>query len=243
MKVFPAIDLLDGKAVRLHQGERDKVTVYSDDPAALIAGFAGAGAERIHVVDLDGAFSGRRVHENIVERMVEASPVPIQVGGGIRDRAALDAVFASGVGFAVLGTAAVKDPEFARAACRDFPGRVIVAVDARDGKIAIEGWVEAGDTSAIALGRQAAEWGAAGLLYTDVARDGTKTGPNVEATAELMRATGIPVIASGGVSSLDDVRALARAGIEFVVVGRALYDGRFTLDQAIAAAADVPHAL
>lgn len=243
MIVFPAIDLLDGKAVRLHQGERDKVTVYSDDPAALIASFADAGAERIHVVDLDGAFAGRRVHGDVVERMVQASAVPIQVGGGIRDRAALDAVFDAGAGFAVLGTAAIKNPEFARDACRDFPGRIIIAVDARDGEVAVEGWVESAGKTAIALGQEVAGWGAAGLLYTDVARDGTRQGPNVEATAELMRQTGIPVIASGGVSSLDDIHALARAGIEYVVVGRALYDRRFTLEVAIAAAADVPHAL
>jgi phosphoribosylformimino-5-aminoimidazole carboxamide ribotide isomerase len=243
MIVFPAIDLLGSKAVRLHQGERDQATVYSDDPAALIASFAGAGAERIHVVDLDGAFAGRRVHGDVVERMVHGSSVPIQVGGGIRDRAALDAVFDAGVGFAVLGTAAVKHPAFARDACRDFPGRIIIAVDARDGEVAVEGWVESAGTSAIALGQEVADWGAAGLLYTDVARDGTRQGPNVEATAELMRATGIPVIASGGVSSLDDLRALARAGIEYVVVGRALYDHRFSLEDAIAAAADVPHAL
>ncbi len=235
MKIFPAIDLLGGQAVRLHKGERDSVTVFSDDPAALVASFAAAGAERIHVVDLDGAFSGRRAHREVVTRMVERSSVPLEVGGGIRDRNSLDAVFATGVRYAVLGTAAIKDPEFARRACRDFPERIIIAVDARSGLVAVEGWVESTETTAIDLGRRAADWGAAGLLYTDILRDGTKGGPNVAATAELAAAVDIPVIASGGVSSLDDLRDLARAGIEAAVVGRALYDHRFTLEDALEA--------
>lgn len=243
MKVFPAIDLMDGKAVRLHKGERASATVYSEDPPSLIKNFVDSGAERIHVVDLDGAFSGRRVHGDVVERLVAASSVPIQVGGGIRDRSALGAVFSSGAGFAVLGTAVIDSPELVREACRDHPGRIIIAVDARDGEVAVEGWVKGAGTSAIELGKRVADWGAAGLLYTDVSRDGMKTGPNIEATVELMKATGIPVIASGGVSSLDDLRALAHAGVEFVVVGRALYDHRFTLEQAIAVAAEVPPAL
>lgn len=236
MKIIPAIDLMDGKAVRLHKGERDKVTIYSDDPASLVNDYVAAGATRIHVVDLDGAFSGARAHASVVERMVRASSVPIQVGGGIRDRAALDAVFTAGAGLAVLGTAAIKDPDFTQAACQGFPGRIIVAVDARDGEVAVEGWVERAGISAIELGRRVAGWGAAGLLYTDVSRDGTHAGPNIAATVELARAVAIPVIASGGVSSLDDLRALAAAGIDYVVVGRALYDRRFTLPEAIAAA-------
>lgn len=236
MKIFPAIDLLDGKVVRLHKGERDQVTVYSDDPPALVRSLADAGAERIHVVDLDGAFSGQRAHRKLIERMVRDATVPVQVGGGIRDLAALTTVFEVGASYAVLGTAAVKNPAFAERACRDFPGRIIIAVDARDGVVAIEGWVEEAGISASELGARAAAWGAAGLLYTDVTRDGTGTGPNVAATAALTRALGISVIASGGVSSLDDIRALTAAGIDSVVVGRALYDGRFTLPEAIAAA-------
>lgn len=236
MKIFPAIDLLGGKVVRLHKGDRDQATVYSDDPPALVRGFVEGGAERIHVVDLDGAFSGSGAHGDVIARMVAASPVPVQVGGGIRDRAALDAVLATGAGLAVLGTAAVKRPDFVREACTAYPGRIIVAVDARDGMVAIEGWVEAATVTAIELSRTAAGWGAAGLLYTDISRDGTQVGPNIEATAALAAAVDIPVIASGGVSSLDDVRALAAAKIDAVVVGRALYEGRFTVAEAIAAA-------
>jgi phosphoribosylformimino-5-aminoimidazole carboxamide ribotide isomerase len=236
MKVFPAIDLLGGKVVRLHKGERNQATVYSDDPPALVRSFAEGGAERIHVVDLDGAFSGSGAHGDVIARMVAASPVPVQVGGGIRDRAALDAVLGAGAGLAVLGTAAVKRPDFVREACAAYPGRIIVAVDARDGVVAIEGWVEAATVTAVELGQSAARWGAAGLLYTDVSRDGTQVGPNLAATAALAAAVAIPVMASGGVSSLEDVRALAAAGIDSVVVGRALYEGRFTVAEAIAAA-------
>ncbi|WP_428266295.1 1-(5-phosphoribosyl)-5-[(5-phosphoribosylamino)methylideneamino]imidazole-4-carboxamide isomerase [Haliangium sp.] len=236
MKIYPAIDLLGGRVVRLIEGDRSQATVYSNDPPAIVRSFVAAGAERVHVVDLDGAFSGTRAHHDTIAGLVQASSAPIQVGGGIRDEAALDAVFAAGVGFAVLGTGAVKNPEFARAACAAHPGRVIVAVDARDGVVAVEGWVESAEVSAVELGRRAAGWGAAGLLYTDVARDGAQVGPNVEATAALAAAVDIPVIASGGVSSLDDVRALAAAGIPAVIIGRALYENRFTLVDAIAAA-------
>lgn len=236
MKVIPAIDLLGGKAVRLHKGRRDEVTVFHDRPWELVAEFADHGAERIHVVDLDGAFAGARAHADIVSRIVEASPVPIEVGGGIRDRANLEAVFAAGAGLAVLGTAAVKSPAFAETACRDFPDRIVVAVDARDGMVAVEGWVEASELTAVELGQRASRWGAAALLYTDVSRDGAHTGPNIEATRALAEVCNAPVIASGGVSSLDDLRALAAAGIEYVVIGRALYDRRFTVAEAIEAA-------
>lgn len=239
MKIYPSIDLYGGKVVRLHRGERQRATVYGDDPAAVVRAFAQAGAERIHVVDLDGAFSGRRAHGDVVARMLAAAPVPdtvIQVGGGIRDRAALDAVLAAGAGLAVLGTAAVKDPAFAAAACAAHPGRIIIAVDARNGIVAVEGWVESAGISVLELAERAAGWGAAGLLYTDVTRDGTQSGPDVTRTAALAHTVHIPVIASGGVSSLDDIRALALAGVPAVVVGRALYEGRFTLADAVAAA-------
>lgn len=237
MNVFPAIDLMNGKAVRLHKGQRDQVTVYHDNPPVLAGMFAEAGASRIHVVDLDGAFSGARAHREVVEEITARSPVPIQVGGGIRDRAALEAVIAAGASFAVLGTAAVRNPEFAARACADFPGKIIIAVDARDGVVAVEGWVASAPIRAEELGLRAALWGAAGLLYTDIARDGTGEGPNVAVTASLAAKVGIPVIASGGVSTLDHIRALRDAGIEAVVVGRALYDGNFTLAEAIAASA------
>jgi phosphoribosylformimino-5-aminoimidazole carboxamide ribotide isomerase len=171
-----------------------------------------------------------------MSRIVAASPVPVQVGGGIRDRAAVEAVFAAGAAYAVLGTAAVKSPAMVEEVCRAFPGKIVVAVDARDGIVAVEGWVESGNVSAIELGKRAAGWGAAALLYTDVARDGVHAGPNVPATAALAREVDIEVIASGGVSSLADIDALRDAGIPAVVVGRALYDRRFTLEAAIAAA-------
>jgi len=239
MRVIPAIDLLDGRAVRLREGKKDEVTVYREHPEELVAELAAGGAERIHVVDLDGAFAGARRHADVIARVCAASPVPVQVGGGIRDEATARAVLDAGAAAVVLGTAAVKSPAMVRALCEALPGRVIVAVDAKDGMVAVEGWVETSDVSAIELGRQAAAWGAAGLLYTDVARDGTGVGPNVAATAALAAGVTIDVIASGGVATLDHLRALARAGLPAVVVGRALYDRRFTLPEAIAAAREV----
>jgi len=236
MKLLPAIDLLDGKVVRLEEGRRDRVTVFHDQPWIVVDEFAAAGAERVHIVDLDGAFAGAPAQHALIARLVASSPVPVQVGGGIRDRAAVEAVFAAGAAFAVLGTAAVKAPAMVEEVCRAHPGRIVIAVDARDGVVAVEGWVESGGVTAVELGRRAAGWGAAALLYTDVARDGLHAGPNLAATAELSRQVGIDVIASGGVSSLADLAALRDAGIPAVVVGRALYDRRFTLAEAIAVA-------
>jgi len=235
--VIPAIDLLDGKAVRLLRGERDSATIYSDRPWELAAQMIADGAERLHVVDLEGAFSGAPVARAAIERIVEAAGgVPVQVGGGLRDRAAVEAAFKAGAQWAVLGTAAVRRPELVRELCGAFPQRIIVAVDARDGVVAIEGWTEAASVRADELGRQAADWGAAALLYTDVARDGTGSGPAVESTAALSRGVPVPVIASGGIGSLDDLRALSAAGIAMAVVGRALLDRRFTLAEATEAA-------
>jgi phosphoribosylformimino-5-aminoimidazole carboxamide ribotide isomerase len=235
--VIPAIDLLGGKAVRLVRGERDSATVFSDEPWKLAEQMIAGGAQRLHLVDLEGAFSGAPVARAAIESIVEAAGgVPVQVGGGLRDRAAVEAVFAAGARWAVLGTAAVRRPELVRELCGAFPGRIIVAVDARDGVVAIEGWTEAASVRADQLGRQAADWGAAALLYTDVARDGTGSGPAVESTAELSRAVPVPVIASGGIGSLGDLRALNQAGIAMAVVGRALLEGRFTLAEAQEAA-------
>jgi phosphoribosylformimino-5-aminoimidazole carboxamide ribotide isomerase len=234
--VIPAIDLLGGKAVRLRAGRREDATVYHDRPWEVAAAFAKDGATIVHVVDLDGAFAGERRHVEVIRRILECG-LPVQVGGGIRDEAALDAVLATGASFAVLGTAAVKSPELVKRACEKHAGRVIVAVDAKDGFVAVEGWAEASTVEATELATRAAGWGAAKILYTDVARDGLRTGPNVEATARLQRALGgsVPVIASGGISSLDDLRALAAAGVSQCVVGRALYDGVFTLGEALRA--------
>lgn len=238
MRIIPAIDLLGGKAVRLRQGRREDATVYSERPWELARSFADAGAERIHVVDLDGAFGASPAQRPIIERILAESQVPVEVGGGIRDMAAVDAAFASGVSFVVLGTAAAKNPAFAEAACRKHPGKIVVAVDARDGLVAVEGWTEVSEIVASDLASQAADWGAGAVLYTDISRDGMKTGANVEATRTLAEnlADRIPVIASGGIGSLEDIRQLAAAGVPMAVVGRALYDGRFELAAAIAAA-------
>ncbi len=238
MIVIPAIDLLGGKAVRLVRGERDSATVFSDSPWELAERMIGDGAERLHLVDLDGAFSGRPVSRMTIMRILhvcDAAGVPVQVGGGLRDRASVEAVLSAGAG-AVLGTAAVRDPDLVRDLCQAYPRRIVVAVDARDGVVAIEGWTEASSVRAEDLGRQAADWGAAALLYTDVARDGTGGGPAVESTAALSRAVPVPVIASGGIGSLDHLRALNEAGIAMAVVGRALLEGRFTLAEAREAA-------
>ena len=236
MIVIPAIDILGGKAVRLVRGERASATVFSHEPWTLAEELAAGGAERLHVVDLDGAFTGAPVSRLFIERILGSTEVPVQVGGGLRDRASVEAALASGARWAVLGTAAVKSPDLVSELCWAFPGRIIVAVDAVRGTVAVEGWTAASAVSAVDLGKRAAEWGAAALLYTDVARDGTGSGPAVDATAALARAVPIPVIASGGVGSLDDLRALAAARIPMVVVGRALLEGRFTLAEAIEAA-------
>ena len=232
MKLYPAIDLLGGRAVRLEEGRRDRATVFHDDPPQLVGELARDGADRLHVVDLDGAFAGAPQQVELIRKIVAASPLPVEVGGGIRDRAAIDRVIELGAAFVVLGTAAVRSPALVEEACRAHPGRVIVAVDARDGVVAVEGWTASGDVSAIELGKRAASWGAAALLYTDVSRDGLHVGPNIEVTAQLARAVDCEVIASGGVGSLDDLARLRDAGIAAVVVGRAIYDRRFSVEQA-----------
>jgi phosphoribosylformimino-5-aminoimidazole carboxamide ribotide isomerase len=237
MLVIPAIDLMGGKAVRLVRGEKGSATVFAEEPWRLAAEMCAAGAERLHLVDLDGAFAGQPVSRAVVERIVRDAGAPVQVGGGLRDRAAVEAALAAGARWAVLGTAAVRDPALVAALCEEFAGRIIVAVDARDGVVAVEGWTQASAVRAEELGRRAAGWGAAALLYTDVARDGTGEGPAVAATAALARAVPVPVIASGGIGSLDHLRALAAAGVELAVVGRALVERRFTLAEAVEAAA------
>jgi phosphoribosylformimino-5-aminoimidazole carboxamide ribotide isomerase len=236
VRVIPAIDLIGGAAVRLVEGKRESAQRYHDDPVELALDFAAAGAERVHVVDLDGAFAGAPAQTALIAAICRRSRVPVQVGGGLRDAAALDAVFAAGARLAVLGTAAIRDPAFVEAACRAHPGRVIVAVDARDGMVAVDGWLEVSDVPAAVLAERAAGWGAAAILYTDIARDGTHGGPNVAATAALAAAVRCEVIASGGVGTLEHLAALRDAGIRSVVVGRALYERRFTLVDAIATA-------
>ena len=237
MIILPAIDLLGGRVVRLREGRREEATVYSERPGEVAARFAAEGAERIHVVDLDGAFAGRRENREAVARIL-ASGARVQLGGGVRDLDTCAALVEAGVDRVVLGTAMVKSRAMVEAACARWPGRVVVAVDARDGRVAVEGWAEATAIEAGALAREAAAAGCAAILYTDIARDGTGRGPNVPATARLAAALApVEVIASGGIASLDDLRALAAAGVPAAVVGRALYEGAFTYAEASAAAA------
>lgn len=233
MLIYPAIDLLGGKAVRLREGRRDQATVYSERPGEVARGFAEAGARRIHVVDLDGAFAGRRENLDAVQA-IRAAGVPVQLGGGVRDLATCAALLDAGIERVVLGTAMVKSKAMVREACACFPGRIVVAVDARDGMVAVEGWAEVTAIAAADLAREAAEAGCAAVLYTDIARDGTGRGANVRATVELQRALApVEVIASGGIASLDDLRALSADGVQAAVVGRAIYEGALTVAEAI----------
>jgi phosphoribosylformimino-5-aminoimidazole carboxamide ribotide isomerase len=232
VKLYPAIDLLEGRAVRLEEGRRDRATVFSERPLELVDQLARGGADRLHVVDLDGAFAGSPQQHALIRTLIEASPLPVEVGGGIRDRAAIEAVLELGASFVVLGTAAVRSPALVEDVCRAHPGRIIVAVDARDGIVAVDGWTAGSNVTAIELGIRADAWGAGALLYTDVSRDGLHVGPNVAATVALRNAVACEVIASGGVGTLDHVAKLREAGIAAVVVGRALYDKHFTVDEA-----------
>jgi phosphoribosylformimino-5-aminoimidazole carboxamide ribotide isomerase len=240
--VIPAVDIRGGRAVRLHQGRFDAETVFHDDPAAAAARWREAGAHRLHVVDLDGARDGERANAAAVAGIVEAmGDVPVELGGGIRAMADIEVVLAAGVRWAILGTAALERPELVREAVAAFPGRIIAGVDARDGRVSVRGWMEDSEVTAPELVARLAGEGVAAVIYTDVRRDGTGDGPNLEATAALARTGEVPVIASGGVGTLDHVRgaaALAGDGVIGVIVGRALYDGRFTLAEAMAAAAE-----
>ncbi len=238
--VFPAIDLKQGQVVRLAEGDMDRATIYGDDPAAQALRFAEAGAQYLHVVDLDGSFAGHAVNASAVEAIVRAFPGHVQLGGGIRNRAAVDHWRALGVTRIVIGTAALKDPDFVKGAARDCPGAIVVAVDARDGFVATDGWAEKSDMPVIDLARRFEDAGVAALLFTDVGRDGLLKGCNVTATVALAQATDIPVIASGGVADISDIHLLSRHvgdGIEGVITGRALYDGRLDLAEALAVAA------
>ena len=236
LTIFPAIDLKGGQVVRLAEGDMARATVYGDDPAAQARLFANAGADWLHVVDLDGAFAGESVNGTAVESIIAAFPGRVQVGGGIRDRAGVDRWLSLGVERVIIGTAALKDPEFVKDAAGALPGRIVVGVDARDGMVATEGWAEVSDVSVVDLARRFEDAGVAALLFTDVGRDGLLKGCNVEATVALARAVSIPVIASGGVAGMEDVHALmphVADGIEGVITGRALYDGRLDLAEAL----------
>ncbi|KIT16846.1 1-(5-phosphoribosyl)-5-[(5-phosphoribosylamino)methylideneamino]imidazole-4-carboxamide isomerase [Jannaschia aquimarina] len=234
MILYPAIDLKDGQAVRLLRGEMEAATVFNDDPAAQARSFVEAGCEWLHLVDLNGAFAGRPVNGEAVEAILQAIDVPTQLGGGIRDMATIEGWLGRGLGRVILGTVAVEDPDLVREAARTFPGQVAVGIDARGGKVATRGWAEETDVEATDLARRFEDAGVAALIYTDIDRDGAMGGPNVPATEALARAVSIPVIASGGVSSLDDLRALKATGVVAgAISGRALYDGAIDLGAAL----------
>jgi phosphoribosylformimino-5-aminoimidazole carboxamide ribotide isomerase len=233
--VVPAIDVLQGQGVRLHQGRYDSVTVYEKDPPTRARAWRGK-VPWLHVVDLEGARVGHPVERDVVRAIVEAFGPGVQVGGGVRTRESFEAYRALGAKRIVLGSAAISDGDLVRTLATEQPGVVVIAVDARDGFVAVDGWTRATRVRAVDLVRSFADVPLAGVLYTDVARDGTRVGPNIEATAELAANTPVPVIASGGVGSLDDLRALSARGIAACIVGRALYDGTFTLEQAMEAA-------
>ncbi len=235
MILLPAIDLKNGEAVRLEQGDMARATIFHRDPAEQARVFAAQGFEYLHIVDLDGAFAGKPMNAAAVERILAAVKIPVQLGGGIRDRATIDAWLDKGVRRVIIGTAAVRDPALVKAAARAYPGRIAVGLDARDGAVAVEGWAETSEISVLDIARRFEDAGVAAIIYTDIARDGMLRGLNLDATIALAEAVSIPIIASGGLASIEDVRALltprARK-LEGAVVGRALYDGR--LDAAAA---------
>ncbi len=237
MILFPAIDLKDGHAVRLLRGEMGSATIFNQDPADQARRFAEAGFEWLHVVDLNGAFAGEPVNRAAVERILATVDLPVQLGGGIRSLAAIEAWLEAGIRRVILGTVALKNPDVVREACRLFPGRILVGIDARAGRVAVEGWAEQSEIEASELAERFEDAGVAAIVFTDIDRDGVLQGPNLEATARLAEQVSIPLIASGGVSSLDDIAALlqiSHLGIAGTIIGRALYDGR--VDPASAAA-------
>ena len=234
-EVVPAVDLKAGRCVRLLQGRADAETVFSDDPVAMARRWQDARAPRLHVVDLDGAFAGHPSQTELVRAMIAAVRIPVQVGGGLREIAHVEAVLGAGARWAIVGTRAALDPAFLGDVCERFGDQVIVGIDASDGRVAVDGWTRVLDLDAIALARDAAAAGAAGIIYTDIARDGTQSGPNLWSTEAVAKAAGIDVFASGGVGSLDDIRQLATIpGVEGAIVGRALYSGAVDLRRALA---------
>jgi phosphoribosylformimino-5-aminoimidazole carboxamide ribotide isomerase len=234
--LFPAIDLKDGRCVRLARGEMAAATVFNDDPAAQARTFQEQGFRFLHLVDLNGAFAGRPVNAEAVRAILKAIDVPVQLGGGIRDLATVDSWLAEGIRRVILGTAALRDPRLVREACRRFPGRVAVGIDARKGKVAVEGWAETSTLTALEMARRYEDAGVAAIIHTDIDRDGILKGLNLAATTELAQATSVPVIASGGLAGIDDVKALLRpehAMLEGAIAGRALYDGRLDAREAL----------
>lgn len=236
MLIIPAIDLKDGKCVRLRQGRMDDSTVFSDNPVDMAAKWVAAGCRRLHLVDLNGAFAGEPVNGEIVRDIAKAFPdLPIQIGGGIRSAKTIEAYLDAGVSYVIIGTKAVKEPEFVTDMCKAFPGNIIVGLDAQDGRVAIDGWAEVTDVMAVDLAKRFRDDGVSSIVYTDIARDGMMQGVNVEATVDLAVQGGIPVVASGGVTNIDDIKALAAVadqGILGAITGRAIYEGTLDVAQA-----------
>lgn len=237
MIIYPAIDLKGGRCVRLYQGDMTRETVYNDDPAAQAREWARAGFFWLHVVDLDGALHGAPENQHAVRDILKAVDIPVQLGGGIRSHAHIEHWLAAGISRVILGTAAVRDPDMVRAACRDYPGQVALGIDARAGRVSVEGWMNDAEIGAAALARHFEDAGAAAIIYTDIDRDGTGKGINIEATIALARTTAIPVIASGGAGSMADLEAVRDAavhGVSGVILGKALYDGRLAPEKVLA---------
>ncbi len=236
MLLIPAIDLKDGQCVRLRQGRMDDTTVFSDSPVAMAARWVSAGARRLHLVDLNGAFAGEPVNDEVVRAIVQAFPeIPVQIGGGIRDAATVQAYLDAGVQYCIIGTKAVQEPAFVLELCQQFPGHIIVGIDAKAGRVATEGWAEVSSVSAVELAQQFAQAGVSAIVYTDIARDGMMTGVNVEETLKLAQSIAIPVVASGGVTDMADIEALCAVktqGIMGAILGRSIYEGTIDLAQA-----------
>ncbi|QDU98508.1 1-(5-phosphoribosyl)-5-[(5-phosphoribosylamino)methylideneamino]imidazole-4-carboxamide isomerase [Lignipirellula cremea] len=237
MEIWPAIDLRGGKCVRLAQGDYNRETVFGENPVEMAVKFVEQGARHLHLVDLDGARDGKRVNNAAVAAIVSAIDIPCELGGGVRDEQAIEELLALGLSRLVIGTRALKDPDWFVEMCRKYPGQLSAGIDARNGKVATEGWLETSDTPAVLLAQKYAGEPIASIIYTDIAKDGMMAGPNLEAMVEMRGATAIPVIASGGVTTNDDVERLAAAGMHGAIIGRALYEGTITLPSALAAAA------
>ncbi len=236
MIVIPAIDLKEGKCVRLEQGLMDRDTVFNDDPAAQALEWQAQGAELLHIVDLDGAFAGEPKNRSAIEAIIKAITIPAQLGGGIRDIPTIEAYLGLGLARVIIGTAAQRNPELVREACAKFPGRIVVGIDARDGMVAVQGWAEVTGITAVELAKKFEGFGVSAIIYTDISRDGMLQGPNIEATRTLAESVAIPVIASGGVSSLKDIKNLMgieASGVSGVITGKAVYTGAIRLSEAI----------
>lgn len=233
MRIYPAIDIKDGKCVRLFKGRFDQVTVYGDDPAEMAKKWESLGGEFIHVVDLDGALKGSGVNAEAIKKICESVSVPVQTGGGIRTMEDIEAKFACGINRVIIGTKAVSNPEFVKAAVEKYGDRIVIGIDAKDGMVAVEGWEKTSDFAAVEFAQKMAGLGVKTIVYTDIATDGTLAGPNVEAMQEMAKKTGLDVIASGGVGNLEHVKSLIPTGVEGVITGRALYTGDLDLAEAI----------